>query len=148
MREFGGTRLDPVQAETRATAIRIGSPAIWKKAVKILRDTNGCCEDVTDEEIALAKAEIGSEGIGCEPASATTLAGLKKLVRSGVVEPGDTAVLILTGHVLKDPEYALDFHCNRLEASPAAEAAALRKPPVVLEPSADAVIGALMRARA
>ncbi len=77
MREFGGTRLDPVQAETRATAIRIGNPAIWKKAVKMLRDTNGCCEDVTDEEIALAKAEIGSEGIGCEPASATTLAGLK-----------------------------------------------------------------------
>jgi threonine synthase len=148
MREFGGTRLDPMQAETRASAIRIGNPAIWKKAVKMLGDTNGCCEDVTDEEIALAKAEIGSEGIGCEPASATTLAGLKKLVRSGFVRPGDTAVLILTGHVLKDPEYALDFHRNHLEASPAAEAAALRKPPVVLEPNADAVIDALMRARA
>ena len=68
-------------AETRATAIRIGNPASWKKAVHVLEATGGACEQVSEIEIAQAKAEIGAEGIGCEPASAVTLAGLKKLVK-------------------------------------------------------------------
>ena len=70
--------LEPVTAETRATAIRIGNPASWKKAVRVLAATGGWCEQVNEREIALAKAEIGAEGIGCEPASAVTLAGLEE----------------------------------------------------------------------
>ncbi len=90
LREAAGKRLISVQAETRATAIRIGNPASWKKALHVLEATGGACEQVTEVEIAQAKAEIGAEGIGCEPASAVTLAGLKKLVKQGFVKPEET----------------------------------------------------------
>jgi threonine synthase len=107
MRENGGRELVRVTAETRATAIRIGNPASWRKAVAVLKSTGGAYEDVSEEEIAAAKAELGADGIGCEPASAASLAGLKKLVRSGFVKPTETVVLVLTGHMLKDTEYML-----------------------------------------
>ena len=83
MLENDGETLTPVEADTRASAIRIGNPASWRKAIKILRATGGWVEQASEAEIALAKAEIGAEGIGCEPASAVTLAGLKKLVAAG-----------------------------------------------------------------
>src|SRR5712692_2466976 len=83
IREKGGRELVRVQAETMATAIRIGNPASWKKALRVLQATDGTVEQVTEVEIAAAKAEIGADGIGCEPASAVTLAGLKKLRRNG-----------------------------------------------------------------
>jgi threonine synthase len=105
MRENGGKELIQVNAETRATAIRIGNPASWRKAVSVLQKTGGACEEVSEKEIAQAKAELGSEGIGCEPASAATLAGLKKLAATGFVKPADTTVLVLTGHMLKDTDY-------------------------------------------
>jgi threonine synthase len=105
MREHDGERLAPVDPETRATAIRIGNPASWRKAVAVLKNTGGACEDVNEEEIAQAKAELGAEGVGCEPASAATLAGLKKLMHSGFVKPEQTVVLVLTGHMLKDQQY-------------------------------------------
>ncbi|HLK06847.1 MAG TPA: threonine synthase [Candidatus Angelobacter sp.] len=105
MRENGGKELVRVNAETRATAIRIGNPASWRKAVSVLNATGGACEQVSENEIAQAKAELGSEGIGCEPASAATLAGLKKLVAADFVKPEETVVLILTGHMLKDTDY-------------------------------------------
>src|SRR5580698_7948424 len=85
MQAGGEGEFEPVVADTRASAIRIGNPASWKKAVRILRETGGTVEQATEQEIALAKAEIGAEGIGCEPASAVTLAGLKKLVARGFV---------------------------------------------------------------
>ncbi len=88
MRENGGKKLISVQAETAASAIRIGNPASWKKAVRVLQATGGTVEEVSEVEIALAKAEIGADGIGCEPASAVTLAGLKKLVKQGFVKAG------------------------------------------------------------
>jgi hypothetical protein len=84
VREFGGKKLEPMTADTLATAIRIGNPASWKKALRVLQATGGEVEQVTELEIAVAKAEIGADGIGCEPASAVTLAGLKKLRRSGI----------------------------------------------------------------
>ncbi len=87
IRENGGEKLIPVQADTMATAIRIGNPASWKKALRVIRETGGAVEQVSEVEIAMAKAEIGAEGIGCEPASAVTLAGLKKLVKQGFVKP-------------------------------------------------------------
>jgi len=105
MRENGGIELIRVNAETRATAIRIGNPASWRKAVSVLKNTGGACEEVGEKEIAQAKAELGAEGIGCEPASAATLAGLKKLVAANFVRPSDTVVLVLTGHMLKDVDY-------------------------------------------
>ncbi len=105
MRENGGKELVRVNAETSATAIRIGNPASWRKAVAVLKNTGGACEEVSENEIAQAKAELGAEGIGCEPASAATLAGLKKLVSAGFVESSDTVVLVLTGPMLKDVDY-------------------------------------------
>jgi threonine synthase len=112
--ENGGERLEPVEADTRATAIRIGNPASWRKAARVVKETGGWCLDVTEAEIAIAKAELGAEGLGCEPASAVTLAGLKKLRARGDVTPGETVVLLLTGHTLKDADYTIDFHRGTL----------------------------------
>src|ERR1017187_7625760 len=151
LREAGGKRMISVPAETRATAIRIGNPASWKKAVHVLEATGGACEQVTEVEIAQAKAEIGAEGIGCEPASAVTLAGLKKLVKQGFVKPEESVVLVLTGNLLKDPDYTMDFHRGDLLKGTTYEGAdaalkLLRRPPVVLDATLDAVIGALEQA--
>jgi threonine synthase len=140
-----------MQAQTAATAIRIGSPASWKKAVRVLQATGGTVEQASEIEIAQAKAEIGADGIGCEPASAVTLAGLKKLVKQGFVKRDDIVVLILTGHLLKDPEFTLKFHRGDLFKGTEYEqqAAVLRshqRAPVTLEPTADAVAKALEQA--
>ncbi len=80
----------------------------------MLKNTGGVAEDVSEDEIATAKAELGAEGIGCEPASAATLAGLKKLVRSGFVKSKETVVLVLTGHMLKDVDYVAQMHSGHL----------------------------------
>src|SRR6202007_633067 len=151
VREAGGKRLVSVQAETRATAIRIGNPASWEKAVKVLQATGGACEQVSEIEIAQAKAEIGAEGIGCEPASAVTLAGLKKLVKQGFVKPEESVVLVLTGNLLKDPDFTIEFHRGELFKETKLEGAsgelnALRRPPIVLDATLDAVLGALEQA--
>ena len=144
--------MKPVKAETRATAIRIGNPASWRKASRVIEETGGWCEQVSEQEIALAKAEIGAEGVGCEPASAVTLAGLKKLVAAGRVTREERVVLVLTGHTLKDPQYTIDYHRGELltaaEIAGATEAererhVALRKPPVVLEADESVVLRAL-----
>ena len=151
LREAGGKRLVNVQAETRATAIRIGNPASWKKAVHVLEATGGACEQVSEIEIAQAKAEIGAEGIGCEPASAVTLAGLKKLVKQGFVKSEEAVVLVLTGNLLKDPDYTIEFHRGELFTEEPGDAAnsgleALRRPPIVLEATLEAVIRTLEQA--
>jgi threonine synthase len=148
LRETGGKTLVSVQAETRATAIRIGNPASWRKAVHVLEATGGACEQVSEIEIAQAKAEIGAEGIGCEPASAVTLAGLKKLVKQKFVRLDETVVLVLTGNLLKDPDYTIEFHRGELfrEADSASALNSLRRPPIVLDATLDAVIGALDQA--
>ncbi len=109
-----GATLEPVEAKTRATAIRIGNPASWRKAAKAIQETGGWCLDVTEAEIAIAKAELGAEGLGCEPASAVTLAGLKKLRAKGAIGSAETVVLVLTGHTLKDADYTIDFHRGTL----------------------------------
>jgi threonine synthase len=144
--------MKPVTAETRATAIRIGNPASWRKAARVIEEMGGWCEQASEQEIALAKAEIGAEGVGCEPASAVTLAGLKKLVAQGRVSRGERVVLILTGHTLKDSQYTIDYHRGAL-LTPAEVAGAtdferlrhdaLRKPPMVLEADEAVVLRAL-----
>ena len=148
VREFAGKKLEPMTADTLATAIRIGNPASWKKALRVLQATGGEVEQVTEVEIAVAKAEIGADGIGCEPASAVTLAGLKKLRRSGFVKPSESVVLILTGHALKDPDFTIKFHRGELFAGTATEPAStqaktLQRAPVVLDANLGAVIAAL-----
>jgi threonine synthase len=151
LREAGGKRLISVQAETRATAVQIGNPASWKKAVHVLEATSGACEQVTEIEIAQAKAEIGAEGIGCEPASAVTLAGLKKLLQQGFVKPEESVILVLTGNLLKDPDFTLGFHRGDLfrgtpDESASARLDPLRRPPIVLDATLDAVIRTLEQA--
>lgn len=143
-----GAALEPVEAHTRATAIRIGNPASWRKAARAIRDTGGWCLDVTEAEIAIAKAEIGAEGLGCEPASAVTLAGLKKLRAKGAVASGETVVLVLTGHTLKDADYTIDFHRGTLlsaeeKAGVEPQIQALRRNAVQMEASAGAVLAAM-----
>ncbi|MFZ0295907.1 MAG: threonine synthase [Candidatus Sulfotelmatobacter sp.] len=151
LREAGGKKLVSVQPETRATAIRIGNPASWEKAVKVIQATGGACEQVSEVEIAIAKAEIGAEGIGCEPASAVTLAGLKKFLKQGFVKPEETVILVLTGNLLKDPDFTMEFHRGELfpgAANRPAGAAlnSLRHPPVVLDANLDAILQTLERA--
>ncbi len=101
------------KAETIATAIRIGDPVNYTKAVRSIKWTNGIVETVTDEEILEAKAYVDSAGIGAEPASCATAAGVKKLVASGEIKPKETVVGILTGNILKDPQVIVDYHVKR-----------------------------------
>ena len=101
--------------ETEATAIRIGNPASWRKARRALEWTRGLVECVTDAEIFEAKRALAADGIGAEPASCATLAGLRKLCAAGRVEPESDVVAVLTGHQLKDPEYVIR-HASELEA--------------------------------
>jgi threonine synthase len=102
--------------ETLATAIKIGDPVSWPKALREVSESGGVVERVTEQEIADAKAIIGRCGIGCEPASAATLAGIRKLTSAGVMRTDEDVVAILTGNVLKDPDYIHRYHTNTLEA--------------------------------
>ncbi|MGA7160450.1 MAG: threonine synthase [Bacteroidota bacterium] len=102
--------LKPQKAETIATAIKIGNPANYTKGVRSLEWTSGIVESVTDEEILDAKAIVDAAGIGAEPASCATVAGLKKLVGNGTIKPKETVVGILTGNILKDPQIIVDYH--------------------------------------
>ncbi|CAN5298647.1 threonine synthase [soil metagenome] len=92
-----------VRAETRATAIRIGDPASWERAVRAMAATNGIVESVTDEEIFAAKAVVDRCGVGCEPASAASVAGVRALVSRGEIRRDERVVAVLTGNLLKDP---------------------------------------------
>jgi threonine synthase len=110
--------------ETLATAIRIGDPVSWPKALHEVRASDGVVEKVTEQEIAGAKAVIGKCGIGCEPASASTLAGIRKLTARGAIDRGADVVAVLTGNVLKDPDYIYRYHTGELEAPGGAKIAA------------------------
>jgi threonine synthase len=101
------------KADTIATAIKIGDPVNYPKAVRALKWTNGIVESVTDEEILEAKARVDAAGIGAEPASCATVAGIKKLIASGEIKSNETVVGILTGNILKDPQVIVDYHFNR-----------------------------------
>ncbi len=106
--------------ETLATAIRIGDPVSWPKAIQVIDESGGVVEKASEQEIADAKAVIGQCGIGCEPASAATLAGIRRLVATGVIRRDEHVVAVLTGHVLKDPDYIYRYHTGQL-ATPAGE---------------------------
>ena len=99
-----------VEPETVATAIRIGDPASWKRAVRVIRETDGVVIDVSDDAILEAKAVIDAAGVGCEPASAASVAGAAQLRHKGVIKSGESVVAILTGHLLKDPGAIVHYH--------------------------------------
>jgi threonine synthase len=111
----GAENFEPLAgATTLATAIKIGSPVSWPKAWRALQWSGGAVEQVSEQEIADAKAIIGRDGLGCEPASAVTLAGVRKMVAAGRIKPDEDIVAILTGHVLKDPDYTVNYHRGTL----------------------------------
>jgi len=107
-----------VEPHTVASAINIGNPVSYERAVRAIRDTNGVVTTVSDDEILEAKAVVDAAGIGCEPASAAALAGTERLIRERVIRPSDRVVAVLTGHVLKDPETVTRYH-QELEPRPA-----------------------------
>ena len=110
-------RLHPVgHPETLATAIKIGDPVSWPKALREVQESDGVVEKVSEQEIADAKAVIGQCGIGCEPASAATLAGIRKLTAGGVMRRDADVVAVLTGNLLKDPDYIYRYHTGQLDA--------------------------------
>ncbi|HWX41261.1 MAG TPA: threonine synthase [Blastocatellia bacterium] len=111
----GGSNINPVgHPVTLATAIRIGNPVSWKKALRSLAWTGGVVEAVSEQEIADAKAVIGRDGIGCEPASAASLAGARRLVSRGLIERSADVICVLTGNLLKDPDYTIAYHSGKL----------------------------------
>jgi len=102
--------LHAVKAETVATAIRIGDPASYDRAVRAIRETNGVVIDLSDAEILDAKAVVDASGVGCEPASAASVAGARALVTRGIMRRSNTVVAVLTGHILKDSGILLQYH--------------------------------------
>jgi threonine synthase len=109
-----------VHAETVATAIRIGDPASYSRAVRVIRETNGVVLDVSDAEILEAKAVVDASGVGCAPASAASVAGVRALASRGIIGRNDVVVCVLTGHILKDPEILLQYHRSMEPAPPRA----------------------------
>jgi threonine synthase len=123
-----------VRADTIATAIRIGDPASWDRAVRAIRFTDGAVVNVADEEILEAKRVIDRAGVGCEPASAASVAGIRRLASAGTIGPRARVAAVLTGHMLKDPEILLS------------ESGSGRAEPTVIEPTLEALEGAVKMA--
>ncbi len=123
----GGAELVPEpRPETVATAIRIGDPRSWKKALRALRETGGAAEAASDEEILEAKRAIDADGIGCEPASAASVAGVRRAVAAGRIPRDAQVVCVLTGHLLKDPDATVKHLRNEPARAPA-DLGALRR---------------------
>ena len=117
MIKTGSKEMVPVKSpETVATAIRIGAPVSWKKAVNAIRNSGGTAETVTDDEILTAQKLLARvEGIFVEPASASSIAGLIKLVNRGVIAKDERVVCVTTGHGLKDPDTAVKMSEKPIE---------------------------------
>ena len=148
--ENAAEEIEPVtNPKTLATAIKIGSPVSWRKALRAVLESAGSVITVSEAEIADAKAMIGRDGIGCEPASATTVAGIRRLVASGKIKSSDDVVAVLTGHLLKDPEYVSQYHRGTLsaEAGGAPIEGAFRNVPVRVAARKEAILGSLQGAK-
>jgi threonine synthase len=99
-----------LRADTIASAIEINRPVNLPKALRALEKCGGVVREATDQEMLDAKAKVAAGGLGCEPASAMSVAGLKKLRQEGVIAPSDRVVCVLTGHALKDPDITVAYH--------------------------------------
>jgi threonine synthase len=130
-RPFPDTLAPVENPRTLATAIKIGAPVSWRKALRAVLHTRGKIISVSEQEIADAKAMIGRDGIGCEPASATTVAGIKKLVAEGHIHRHETVIAVLTGHVLKDPDYVSHYHRGTLSIDSVAKDGSAATQPIV-----------------
>jgi len=111
----------------------------WRKALKAIHATRGVVEQVLDQEIMDAKAVIDRSGIGCEPASAASVAGAKKLVERGVIDPDGDVVCVLTGNLLKDPDSTVRYHMETMDGI----RPTFSNRPVVVEPELSSVEKAL-----
>ncbi|HCI80047.1 MAG TPA: threonine synthase, partial [Ktedonobacter sp.] len=111
-----------LQPDTVATAIKIGNPVSHKRARRVIEETDGVVASVNDAQILAAKAVIDRSGIGCEPASAATLAGIRQLVEAGVIERGERVVGILTGTLLKDTKTGIPQGSDSVVIQPTIEA--------------------------
>jgi threonine synthase len=98
------------RASTIASAIEINRPVNLNKCLRALEDCSGVVRQATDQEILDAKAQVGANGLGCEPASAASVAGARQLVSEGVIGRGERVVCVLTGHQLKDPDATVAYH--------------------------------------
>ncbi|MFZ0881930.1 MAG: threonine synthase [Candidatus Acidiferrales bacterium] len=141
---------------TLATAIKIGAPVSWQKSLRAVLRSHGSIITVSEQEIADAKAIIGRDGIGCEPASATTVAGIRKLVKAGKIHADESVIAVLTGHVLKDPDYVSHYHRGALfldvggpETPPQSQKipGAFRNAPEKIAAGKDAILESLERRR-
>ena len=131
---------------TLATAIKIGAPVSWRKSLRVVLKSHGQVIAVSEQEIADAKAMVGRDGVGCEPASATTVAGIRKLVASGHIRPEESVVAVLTGHVLKDPDYVSNYHRGTLALDSAAPIdGAFKNAPVRVAATKKAILDSLER---
>jgi len=115
--EGAGDLVNEEEPRTLASAIKIGAPVSWKKAWRAVAESDGQVTTVTEQEMADAKAIIGRDGIGCEPASATTVAGVRKLVATGFIKNDESVVAVLTGHLLKDTDYIMNYHTGALRVT-------------------------------
>src|SRR5262249_46490280 len=97
---FRALDMEKIRAATLASAIEINRPVNLPKALRALDACGGGVREVTDQEMLDAKAKVGAGGLGCEPASAATVAGLRRLRQDGIVDAGERVVCILTGHQL------------------------------------------------
>ncbi|MCG3180849.1 MAG: Threonine synthase [Phycisphaerae bacterium] len=111
-RYYANMRAAGRKASTIASAIEINVPVNLAKCLRTLDATAGVVREVTDDEIRDAKAAVGKFGYGCEPASAASVAGLRKLLADGTISRGDRVVCILTGHLLKDPNATVKYHAE------------------------------------
>jgi threonine synthase len=109
-RHYQGLDAEHIRASTIASAIEINRPVNLPKALRSLERCGGVVREVTDQDILDAKARVGAGGLGCEPASAASVAGARKLRQEGVIAPSDRTVCILTGHQLKDPDATVAYH--------------------------------------
>jgi threonine synthase len=109
-RYYAGLDAAGRKASTIASAIEINRPVNLKKCLRALDFCDGVVRQVSDQEIMDAQAKVGAGGLGCEPASAASVAGAKRLREEGVIAPGETVVCILTGHQLKDPTATVAYH--------------------------------------
>lgn len=129
----------PVRADTIATAVKIGNPISWKKSIRGIEWSRGVVEEVSEQQIMDAKAMVDQAGIGAEPASCCSVAGIKKLVRSGIIHKEDKVVAILTGSLLKDPDAVVNYHLGKLKGIESTYA----NRPIQIEPSLEAIRKAL-----
>jgi len=139
MWKSGAVSLEAMKPDTVATAIKIGNPVSWEKAIRVIKETDGVVDCVTDTEIMEAKAVVDASGVGCEPASAASVAGVKKLAAKGVIKSDEDVVCILTGNLLKDSDATIGYHLGKLKGIRA------EKPNVPTRLEAGAVSASLRR---